>query len=493
MLRTDPSPRPVPPRLSRGTNATPRANDPFVTDHEARIERWLVDHLDDGTRPGSEGDWHELIADSPLRRNDPTGRSRPGKRDAGSEAWSRFRIARRGGVTVLRLKEGGLVRETDLHDLAEELADLLSTGPRRVVLNFAAVERLSCHAAGVLAEAHRRYAASGDAMLKLCALRPPVAEVFSVAGVGQAMPVHVDEASAITTPWPEELAYRRLPVTILQALRRTAREPHGRASSTSCSPSPSLQLIVAAGRGEGTAISLRRRRYLIGRDGACQLRPRSRLVSRRHACLERRNGQVLLHDLDSTNGTLLNGRLLRGESAVIEAGDRIQIGPLRFVVATAPSAATADDQISDWLRDDASVEPALAAEVTMADADFNETLPGVWYEVVEDVLAVTPLASHLDDESSVGPFRDGLLALLERGLPRRVVINLGRVAHLSSLAIGVLVSHGLRLERSGGGLRLCTPQPRVHAILEEIRLPMVLDVLPTQDEAVLGAWTREEA
>jgi anti-anti-sigma factor len=491
MLRSDPSPRPSRPRLSRRWTEATRGEGPFASDSESRIERWLVDHLEDGARSGTDGDWHDLIAGSPLRRHDPLQRSRDAKREAAAEAWSRFRVARRGGVTVVRLKEGGLVRESDLHDLSEELADLLGTGSRRVVLNFAGVERLSCHAAGVLADAHRRYADSGTALLKMCALRPPVAEVFTVAGVGQVLPVHPDEATAISTPWPEELSYRRLPVTILQALSRTAREPVHRTARADEPVPPPLQLVVATGRSEGTAVRLARPRFLIGRDGTCHLRPRSRLVSRRHACVERRGSRVLLRDLGSTNGTLLNGRLLHRESREIHPGDRIQIGPLQFVVA-ARAPTSSEDQVADWLRDDSATAADDAREVSaVGDSVDDETLPGLSYEVVEDVLVVTPLASHLDDESSVGLLRAGLVALHERGLSHRVVIDLSRVAHLSSLAIGVLVAHCLRLERRGGALRISSPLPRVHAILQEIRLPMVLDVLLTRDEAVLGTWSHE--
>ena len=51
------------------------------------------------------------------------------------------------------------------------------------------------------------------------------------------------------------------------------------------------------------------------------------LVSRRHAIIERVDGgELAVRDLDSTNGTFLNGALLLGP-AKLQDGDDIRIGP----------------------------------------------------------------------------------------------------------------------------------------------------------------------
>jgi len=53
-------------------------------------------------------------------------------------------------------------------------------------------------------------------------------------------------------------------------------------------------------------------------------------VSRRHAALERTPGGWLLSDLESTNGTRVNGWRVRGKVAV-RAGDLISFGTLEAV------------------------------------------------------------------------------------------------------------------------------------------------------------------
>jgi pSer/pThr/pTyr-binding forkhead associated (FHA) protein len=70
---------------------------------------------------------------------------------------------------------------------------------------------------------------------------------------------------------------------------------------------------------------------LIGREEG-ELRIEDLLVSRRHATLRiSPEGEVILQDLDSTNGTFLNGRLLLGPSAVAD-GDDVRIGPAHLQI-----------------------------------------------------------------------------------------------------------------------------------------------------------------
>ncbi len=73
------------------------------------------------------------------------------------------------------------------------------------------------------------------------------------------------------------------------------------------------------------------RRYTIGRDSRCDLLVEDTTVSRWHARLERAAGRWLLTDLDSTNGTRLNGWRV-GKSVPVQAGDLVTFGSAVFVV-----------------------------------------------------------------------------------------------------------------------------------------------------------------
>lgn len=93
-----------------------------------------------------------------------------------------------------------------------------------------------------------------------------------------------------------------------------------------------LFLVVRAPlRLQGQVVPVRTTPFLIGRDPACQLRPSSLTVSGRHCLLGTRGGVAFVRDLDSTNGTLVNGKPVLGPVALADH-DELQVGPLRFAV-----------------------------------------------------------------------------------------------------------------------------------------------------------------
>jgi pSer/pThr/pTyr-binding forkhead associated (FHA) protein len=68
---------------------------------------------------------------------------------------------------------------------------------------------------------------------------------------------------------------------------------------------------------------------LIGRAADCQIRLALPEISRKHCQLTFQDGQVLLRDLGSSNGTRLNGKPIRpGVDHVVEQGGVIELGPL---------------------------------------------------------------------------------------------------------------------------------------------------------------------
>jgi anti-anti-sigma regulatory factor len=68
------------------------------------------------------------------------------------------------------------------------------------------------------------------------------------------------------------------------------------------------------------------------------------------------------------------------------------------------------------------------------------------------------------------------------------VVNLECVRHLNAKAIGMLLAHHLRLDRSGGAIRICQAHARLMAVLHGVRLTEIVECQPTLDEAVLAAW-----
>jgi predicted component of type VI protein secretion system len=118
-----------------------------------------------------------------------------------------------------------------------------------------------------------------------------------------------------------------------------------------------IKLRVMQGRPAGKCLKFARGDFYFGRGAECQVRPNSDWVSRQHCLLRVRPDLVSVRDLGSTNGTLVNGKLIHEERR-LQHGDQIEIGPLVFEVlfeGVAPPPACTEP---------ANVRPGSAAEVS---------------------------------------------------------------------------------------------------------------------------------
>jgi hypothetical protein len=87
-------------------------------------------------------------------------------------------------------------------------------------------------------------------------------------------------------------------------------------------------MLVKHGPDAGSEYPLWGERVTIGRisrEVSCEIRLSDPSISRPHISIEQRNGSYYLIDLDSVNGTLLNGQRLV-QPACLQTGDEIQIG-----------------------------------------------------------------------------------------------------------------------------------------------------------------------
>jgi pSer/pThr/pTyr-binding forkhead associated (FHA) protein len=104
-----------------------------------------------------------------------------------------------------------------------------------------------------------------------------------------------------------------------------------------------MWLVVLDGDEPVSWVEVNRDEFLIGRDDTCTLQLDDPRISRFHARISGGTGPFrLLHDLDSTNGTLLDGRPIRkgvgftapdDRVAELHGGELLQFGDTR-VLAT---------------------------------------------------------------------------------------------------------------------------------------------------------------
>ena len=152
----------------------------------------------------------------------------------------------------------------------------------------------------------------------------------------------------------------------------------------------SAELKVVGGKHVGQVIPLNRRKFLIGREQDCQLRPNSEMVSRHHCVFSVDDYSVRLRDLGSTNGTLVNGERIR-KDVVLVAGDKIVIGNLEFELVIRPGV-TAVESDSAVLPSLAAASPAVSHEDTQFTDKTVHELPAVLPAVAATVQNPTAAA-----------------------------------------------------------------------------------------------------
>ena len=137
-------------------------------------------------------------------------------------------------------------------------------------------------------------------------------------------------------------------------------------------------LIVHTGKHKGKKITLPDKEVLIGRDETCFIRMASVEVSRLHCALIPTERGLLIRDLGSQNGTIVNGVRIEKET-ILQPGDTLQLGPIQFELEgprpTKPQPGM-DDDIFGWLSEsDTDSEFPNASDTTILITAQVQALP----------------------------------------------------------------------------------------------------------------------
>ena len=135
----------------------------------------------------------------------PEETARLGGGETSFSEWAHFRIAYRRGITVVRLVDQTLAKESKVRELACDLIDLVEAGNHRILLNFQAVERLVSWVSLAVDEVYRRCQSAPGGSLKICGLQGQLGDIFPIAGMGRGIERYPDETAALEAPGPNPL------------------------------------------------------------------------------------------------------------------------------------------------------------------------------------------------------------------------------------------------------------------------------------------------
>jgi pSer/pThr/pTyr-binding forkhead associated (FHA) protein len=133
-----------------------------------------------------------------------------------------------------------------------------------------------------------------------------------------------------------------------------------------------VRLILKRGRENRRVFRLTGDESVIGRAKGSAIRIPSAEVSRAHCRLVIQDGTLIVEDLGSLNGTIVNGTAVRGPTQV-HPGDVLQVGPARFRVEYEAPVVEAEQSGFEVVEDksEAIVEGALEVEES-ADVELIE-------------------------------------------------------------------------------------------------------------------------
>jgi hypothetical protein len=207
-------------------------------------------------------------------------------------------------------------------------------------------------------------------------------------------------------------------------------------------------LLMVEGPSPGKRFFVEQAVLLVGRDADCDVVIPDRQVSRRHASIMLEDGAYVLKDLDSKNGTFVNGQELAGPH-ILSDGDEIQIAlccKLAFVAADATAPVILDEQ-QQGLRMDLE-----SKRVWVAGKELDPSLSKAQYDLLALLYGEPGRVYSRDDVvEAVWPEddRDGISEQAIDALARRLRERLAESDPDTQYVVTVR-GHGFRLENAVG-------------------------------------------
>jgi DNA-binding CsgD family transcriptional regulator len=142
-------------------------------------------------------------------------------------------------------------------------------------------------------------------------------------------------------------------------------------------------------------VKLREGRNVIGRDRSCSIVLSDSSVSRFHAEILVRGATMSVRDLESRNGTYVNGE--RVESAELRPGQQLQFGSVQLAIAQTASDLAPVDADLETQSVNVEMQPTDSGKVPLSAAErrvFDLMLSGLSEKEVAHRLDISPNTVH---------------------------------------------------------------------------------------------------
>ena len=117
---------------------------------------------------------------------------------------------------------------------------------------------------------------------------------------------------------------------------------------------------------------------------------------------------------------------------------------------------------------------------------MREQSPRLKISTEGDVSIVELTDRKILDEVSIAQIGDQLGAIIGRCPTPKLLLDFTAVCHMSSSALGMLITIHKRIREKGGQLRMCNIGPAIYEVFAIMRLIDVFQICPSRDDALAG-------
>lgn len=203
----------------------------------------------------------------------------------------------------------------------------------------------------------------------------------------------------------------------------------------------SAALVIHQADGSQHEVGLGADRVVLGRAPECDIVLEGRLISRQHATIIRSGQSYILHDLNSHNGTFVNGQRI-GAPLALHDGDQIELGGIGRLMFVDNDATRTRQQVSPvgvWLD-------AAAQDVWVDGQRLNPPLSPAQFNLLQALSArIDQVCSRADIVATIWPDAvEGVSDEAIDALIKRLRARLGEV-HGGQRYLTTLRGRGLML------------------------------------------------
>jgi hypothetical protein len=265
-------------------------------------------------------------------------------------------------------------------------------------------------------------------------------------------------------------------------------------------------LIVASGKHKGLPIPITVDLFMIGSAKMCQLRSKLPGVAEEHCALVTREKKIFVQDMNSGEPTMLNGEMVSpGEEWPVHAGDRLEVGPLGFMIQFREKALSGKD-LEEWAAK--CLDVATEKELFDDEADaFHQhtTASDAAASIIDRLQAQRGLVMgrlRIGRDSGVTTVRfndailvdEGEIAMIKKELcdnlrrPNlRVLLDCKNVVRMSTAAVKMIEEVYTWLKPWGSNMAMCRVRKELQGIMTTMDVKKI-PVYSDKREAIEARW-----